>query len=142
MFILTYIRRLSVFGLGSSIFALTPSFRNPCAKPTRACFFAGFVLATLVPVLHGIVLYGWEAQNHRVSLHYLLGVLAFNTTGAIVYATKFSERVWRRTFDLFGGSHQIIHVMVLCAAIVHLVGLVRDFGHAHLSLGAGKFACR
>jgi adiponectin receptor len=97
----------------------------------RTCFFAGFVVATLVPVFHGIVVWGWKAQDYRVSLYYLLGVIAFNATGAIAYATKFPERFWRRTFDLFGGSHQIMHVMVLCAAIVHLFGLVRDFDHLH-----------
>jgi len=97
----------------------------------RACFFTGFVLATLVPVFHGVVLHGWKAQDYRVSLYYLLGVLAFNASGAIAYATKFPERFWRRTFDLFGGSHQIMHMAVLCAAIVHLFGLVRDFDHLH-----------
>lgn len=82
-------------------------------------------------MIHGIILHGWDAQNHRVSLNHLVGVLAFNATGALAYGTKFPERVWRRTFDLVGGSHQIMHVAVVCAAVVHLLGLVRDFDRAH-----------
>jgi Haemolysin-III related len=42
---------------------------------------------------------------------------------------EFPERFWRRTFDLFGGSHQIMHIMVVGAAVVHFFGLVRDFDH-------------
>jgi hypothetical protein len=52
--------QLSVFGVGSSVFAMTHSFRKLYTKGTRAYFFAGFVLATLVPVIHGIVIYGWK----------------------------------------------------------------------------------
>jgi hypothetical protein len=50
--------QLSVFGAGSSIFAPTPTIRNPCAKGFRANFFAGFVLMTLVLAFHGVVLHG------------------------------------------------------------------------------------
>jgi hypothetical protein len=41
--------------------ASAPSFRNLYTQGTRAYSFAGFVLATVVSVIHGIVIYGWKA---------------------------------------------------------------------------------
>jgi Haemolysin-III related len=103
--------------------------QSPLCKAHARRLLCRFCLATLVPVTHGIIIHGWRVQYYRVSLYYLLGILAFNATGAIAFATKFPERFWRRTFDLFGGSHQIMHIMVVGAAVVHFFGLVRDFDH-------------
>lgn len=39
---------------------------------------------------------------------------------------------WRPgTFDIFGSSHQIFHVLVLLAAASHFVGLLNAFDHEH-----------
>lgn len=35
------------------------------------------------------------------------------------------------TFDLFGSSHQIFHVLVVLAAISHLFGLIKAFDYHH-----------
>lgn len=83
-------------------------------------------------MFHGIILHGWEAQNHRVSVKYLLGVLAFNTAGALTYGTEISrEGVEEEDWSGGGERHQIMHVAVVCMRPwVHLFGLVRDFDHA------------
>lgn len=34
-------------------------------------------------------------------------------------------------FDIWGSSHQIFHVLVLLAAALHLVGLLKAFDYEH-----------
>jgi hypothetical protein len=60
--------QIFVIGVGSSVFVMTPSFRSLHIIGTCAYFFAGFVLATLVPVILGIAICGWNVQNYRISL--------------------------------------------------------------------------
>ena len=40
------------------------------------------------------------------------------------------------TFDVFGASHQILHVMVIFAGLAHMRGLFRAFDHAHSSVAS------
>lgn len=42
------------------------------------------------------------------------------------------------TFDVFGSSHQILHVMVIFAGLAHMRGLFQAFDYAHSS-AASKF---
>ena len=82
------VEKISSLGVVCSIFTFTPTFQSPFVRPLRASLFGGFALSTLTPVIHGIVLHGWDQQDYRVSLNYLLGTLAFNTAGAVAYAAK------------------------------------------------------
>jgi adiponectin receptor len=102
--------QLSVFGAGCSIAALTPSFRAPMPNPCAPAPLPVLSLRPSSPSFTASSTFG--ESNTTASVYYLLGMLEFDATGAIAYATKFPEQFWRRTFDLFGGSHQIMHIMV------------------------------
>ena len=43
--------------------------------------------------------------------------------GAMIFATRFPESKWPGRFDMYGTSHQIFHVFVVGAAVVHLWGV-------------------
>ena len=48
--------------------------------------------------------------------------------GVLFYAKRIPESLKRfkpGTFDIWGSSHQIFHVLVVLAVVCHLVGLVR-----------------
>lgn len=40
------------------------------------------------------------------------------------------ERLCPGKFDVWGSSHQIFHVLIIFAAMAHLVGLLKAFDHA------------
>ncbi len=128
----------------------TPAFRKPrpYLKAVRVAFFGGFALTGMIPIFHSIAMYGWVTQDHRISLWYILGLMAINAAGAAAYALRvgsmkceysrlvannwqFPERFFPQTFDIFGNSHQIMHVLVVCAALVHVLGLTRDFDNLY-----------
>lgn len=81
---------MTTLAIASSIFTFTSTLHGSSVRPLRAVLFGGSALATLIPVVHGVIVYGWDAQNRRVSLLHLLATLVFNTTGATAYAHKVS----------------------------------------------------
>lgn len=49
---------------------------------------------------------------------------------------RWPERMSPKTFDIWGSSHQIFHVLILFAAASHLCGMTKAFDFHHGSLGS------
>jgi adiponectin receptor len=54
---------------------------------------------------------------------------ALNSLGGLFYATRIPERFYRKIFDIYGSSHQIMHVMVICGALLYRTGLLTTLQH-------------
>ncbi|PNS15926.1 Kexin [Sphaceloma murrayae] len=121
----------SSLAIAASAFTLQPNFKDPSLKMLRALTFGGFACSSLVPIIHAIARYGWEVQMKRMGLVWVFATLAFNTVGATAYAFKFPEATFPRTFDIFGCSHQILHLAVICAGLTHMVGILQAFDFLH-----------
>ena len=119
----------TVSALGCAIFTMKPKFRSPTYRVMRSVMFALLGFSAFVPVVHGIVLYGWEVQNRRMAITYFLGLGLLNGTGTVIYAARVPEKWFPRTFDIYGPSHQIMHVLVACGALSHAIGLVKAFDY-------------
>lgn len=46
---------------------------------------------------------------------------------------RIPEKLAPGSFDIWGSSHQIFHVLVVMAAGAHLIGLLKAFDYAHSS---------
>ena len=93
--------------------------------------FTAMGLSAVVPVIHGLFLYSPGQLNRQIGLDWLLLQGFLYVTGAGIYAARIPER-WRPgRFDVWGSSHQIFHVLVLLAAVAHLVGLLKAFDFEH-----------
>ena len=86
-------------------------------------------LSLFIPAVHGILLHGWVAQNKRMSLTYFIGLGLLNGLGTAIYAVRILERWYPRKFDIYGASHHIMHVLVICGAVSHTIGLVKAFDY-------------
>ncbi|KAK5996103.1 putative C30D11.11-like protein [Cladobotryum mycophilum] len=76
----------------------------------RVLFFSGLGAQGIVlPALHSLRLNGWEQTAEIYDFVWPVSVPIF--VGALVYATKFPERLWPGRFDFIGCSHNIWHVM-------------------------------
>lgn len=133
----TYWLVTSLLALCCSIATFQPQFSNPHLRPLRAATFGCLALSTFIPVFHGLFKYGFEVQQRRIALRWILLTLLFNSLGAAAYASKFPEKWYPRRFDLFGASHQIMHVAVLVAGIMYGFGVLEEFDYLH----AGVSAC-
>lgn len=131
----------SATAISCAIFTLRPAFRAPSYRPMRSAMYACLGLSIFVPAAHGVVLNGWELQNQRMSLAYFIGLGVLNGTGTVIYTARVPERWYPKTFDLVGQSHQTMHVLVICGALSHTVGLARAFDYWHSTAGGIGHAC-
>ncbi|KAK0648587.1 hemolysin-III channel protein-like protein Izh2 [Cercophora newfieldiana] len=114
-----------------SVTTFQPRFSNPHLRHWRAAIFGSLALSTFIPVFHGLFKYGYEVHQNRIALPWILLTLLFNSLGAAAYASKFPERLYPRRFDLFGASHQIMHVAILVAAATYGVAVTSEFDYLH-----------
>ncbi|KAJ5891972.1 ADIPOR-like receptor [Penicillium subrubescens] len=121
-----YWTMICTIGLGCVCVSVVPQFRTPRWRPFRASMFVGMGLSAVFPVLHGVALSGWSIGLGWLLLQGFLYIL-----GASIYAARVPERLRPGQFDLFGHSHQIFHVLVVCAAVTHLTGLLKAFDYRH-----------
>ena len=52
---------------------------------------AGLGLRGMVLSSHGVLLYGWELQNRRMSMDWMVLMAALNIAGAATYAARVSS---------------------------------------------------
>ncbi|KAK8194832.1 hemolysin-III related-domain-containing protein [Phyllosticta capitalensis] len=114
-----------------AIAAVSEKFRTPTFRPIRAAMFVGLGLSAIFPVVGGLRLYGIQKLRERIALDWLVLHGLLYIAGAGIYAARVPERLSPGKFDIWGSSHQIFHVLVLCAAATHLIGLLKAFDFQH-----------
>lgn len=127
----TYWTMISTISLGCATVSVHPHFRTPKYRPMRAAMFVCDGLSATVPVIHGIYLFGIQEVDHRMGLRWVvLEGLAY-IAGAVIYALRIPEKWQPGTYDIFGASHQIFHILVLVGAGCHLKSMVNAFDYLH-----------
>jgi adiponectin receptor len=90
----TYYSLVSVLAAGCVYATLHPAFRRPRYRPYRAVMYAGLGFSFIIPIVHGIVKFGWETQMWRMSLDWMASMTTFNLTGGALYALRVSTKWW------------------------------------------------
>ncbi|CAD0107949.1 unnamed protein product, partial [Aureobasidium uvarum] len=105
---------------GCITFILGPMFIRPEYRTLRALTYLSLGLFAIVFIVHGMYLHGFTLQRRRLSLEWMGLMALLNILGCSAYAfrSKFPGK-----FDFVGASHQIMHVAVLAAGLVHYHGL-------------------
>lgn len=129
---------VSALAVACTITTLNSRFRSPQLRPYRALMYTGLGLSAIGFVSHGLVRFGWETQLQRMSLDWMAWMAILNLTGAALYAVRLPEKRFPRRFDIWGSSHQLLHIFVILAALAHMFGLIRAFRHIH----DRSFKCR
>uniref|UniRef100_A0A5B7CES1 Putative heptahelical transmembrane protein 4 isoform X1 n=1 Tax=Davidia involucrata TaxID=16924 RepID=A0A5B7CES1_DAVIN len=109
---------ITVLGVASIVFSLLPVFQKSHFRRFRAALFFGMGMSGVAPIIHKLVLYGYQPEALQTTGYELL-TGAFYGIGALIYATRIPER-WRPgKFDIAGHSHQLFHVFVVAGAYTH-----------------------
>ncbi|KAK7418272.1 hypothetical protein QQX98_004057 [Neonectria punicea] len=128
----TFSTMIITLSIGCAFISSNPRTRTAAWRPYRAAMFICLGLSALVPITSGLRSHGIEGMNSRITLFPWLSLeFACYLLGAILYATRIPERLLPGAFDVFGSSHQIFHVLILCAAGFHLKGLLTTFDWNH-----------
>ncbi|KAG5450350.1 Adiponectin receptor protein [Clonorchis sinensis] len=115
-----------IFALGSGAIAVSMSntFASPAYRPLRALVFIALGLSGVIPCVHVTITNGfWPSLQHG-SLGWLFLMAVLYITGASIYAVRVPERIFPGRFDIWFQSHQIFHVFVVAAALVHYHGII------------------
>jgi adiponectin receptor len=86
---------VSVLASMCVVAVLDPGFRRPSHRLYRTLMFAGLGISFVVPILHGVLLFGWEVQRKRMSLDWVVVNMVCNGLGAVVYSTRVSTSIAR-----------------------------------------------
>ncbi|SCU91146.1 LAFA_0F02102g1_1 [Lachancea sp. 'fantastica'] len=124
----------ALFGAGCTIASLKERFRSREWRAYRAALFVAFGLSALLPVIAGLVRYGLVETWARIQLKWIILEGVFYILGAVLYGTRIPERLVPGTFDIWGNSHQIFHVLVVVAALCHLRALLGAYELVHMNL--------
>ncbi|PQE12367.1 hemolysin-III channel Izh2 protein [Rutstroemia sp. NJR-2017a BVV2] len=126
-----YWSMITLFAFSCILITLIPAFRTPTFRVYRTLMYAGLGLSALVFIIHSIAIYGWNLQYHRLSLEWIAAMAGLNFVGALAYSLRIPEKWYPGKFDIYGNSHQILHTMVVLAALAHFAGLVDSFDYLH-----------
>ena len=93
--------------------------------PTLRLILTG--LSAFAPIIHASRLFPIEQLNKqsRLPYHYMEGGILL--LGAMIYGARLPERIYPGKFDIWGCSHQILHVLVVLATFIHLLGVLDAF---------------
>ena len=119
-----YSLALTAAGLGCAIVTLGPWFRRPPYRSARFWLYCSLGASTFAPLIHGWAIYGFDRLEAMTGVSSFFGLAAINFSGAIMYATRIPERWSPGTFDIFGQSHNWLHILVIFGALVRLEGVL------------------
>ena len=129
--------QICTLGLATTVALVVPRFEGPRFRIFRVSTLVLTGLSGFAPLIHGLKLFGLAQMIKQSGMpYYLLEGLLF-ILGAIFYATRAPEIARPGRFDIWGCSHQIFHLLVVAAASVHAVGLLRAFDYNHRERNCG-----
>ncbi|CAG8683783.1 3694_t:CDS:10, partial [Dentiscutata erythropus] len=126
-----YLSLITVLGIATTCLAVSPKFRYPQFRWFRTLLFLAMGLSAVIPMTHAVVLYGVELCFFVISLKWLLLTGILYIAGALAYGARIPERWYPGKFDICGSSHQIFHLFVVAAALVHYYGVVQSMIYWH-----------
>ena len=119
------IKKISSIGACTLVVVLYPKFRSPEWRPVRALMFSAMGLSAVVPVLHGLKMYGRKQLELQMGLSWVVSQGILYILGAAIYAVRQQSRKipsihklirkqariperWKPgVFDIWGNSHQV-----------------------------------
>ncbi|EHK47893.1 mPR-like GPCR protein [Trichoderma atroviride IMI 206040] len=108
-----------------------PRLRTLRWRKARTGAYIALGASAFIPLLHGVQLYGLEYMLQYAGMKWYLLELFFYGCGVGLYGSRTPERFAPGKFDIWGSSHQLFHVCILCAMYIHITALVQAFTACH-----------
>ncbi|OIW23831.1 mPR-like GPCR protein [Coniochaeta ligniaria NRRL 30616] len=124
-----YWAMISMLGSLTIFLLVSPKFQGRRWRTLRTCTFVATGLSGFAPLVHGVTLFGLPQMLRQSGMPYYLTEGALYILGVTVYATRFPECLSPGRFDIYGSSHQIFHVLVVAATIVHFAGVLAAYDY-------------
>ena len=131
----TYLIFITAFGVGTFLYSLTDDFNKPQRRSLRGIIYLIFGLCTSIPIFH-MAFFGHTIEGYNkdiVLINWYLGGISY-VVGTLFYILRFPEKKYPKTFDYFGASHQIFHILVFFGALFHFMGSLDAYNYRFRNL--------
>lgn len=148
------ILKISTLGAFTILLMVNPKVQGQEWRTFRALTLVFTGLSGFIPVIHGTIVFGVSRMMEQSGLPYYLAEGALLLLGALIYTvsnikqhyfmrsctdfhvtfqTRFPEHLSPGTFDVYGSSHQLFHVLVVFATVTQLAGILSayDYNYNH-----------
>ena len=115
----THISIIGILCIACVVISLWKKFGTHEYRPLRFATFLLFGLYGFVPGIQVALTEGFEKQHIIQPMRGLLIMAGVYILGAIIYVSRFPERFFPGKFNTWASSHQLFHICVVCAALVH-----------------------
>ncbi|KAJ5578550.1 uncharacterized protein N7459_007514 [Penicillium hispanicum] len=122
-----YWSMISILALLTGFVVVHPHLQGKEWRILRLSTFVATGFSAFAPIIHAACIFPYEQLDQQAGLryYYLEGLVII--IGVLFYATHFPES-WKPVyFDIWGASHQIFHVAVGIAAVIHFYGILAAF---------------
>ncbi|KAI9339586.1 hemolysin-III related-domain-containing protein [Obelidium mucronatum] len=126
------------FGMASVILNTSHRFIDHKYMGLRLGMFLAFGISGVIPIIHVSAEFGFAFVQRAMGLNYIFLLTIFTAVAALCFHFKFPERVFPNTFDIWGNSHQIMHVSVVLLLVSHYFGILVSFQFWHTLNGECK----
>ena len=112
-----YTSMISILGGAAIVLPFLQQFNDARFYGLRMMMYVLVVASGVIPTVHCLVIMPFSGATpmfRGIGLIFL-----FYGVGVIFYVTQFPEKWYPGRFDYWGHSHQIWHVFVLLAAVIH-----------------------
>lgn len=127
---LFYMTFMSVFGVIVFICSMQNWFLQKEYHKFKIGLFLIFGISAGLPAFHLSFypesVYGGEEQFNFI--HWVLGGASY-ILGALIYMSKFPEKIWPGKFCIVGNSHQIFHIGALMGVLFHHIGSIEVYNY-------------
>jgi len=105
--------------------SLRAKFNTPPYRVFRFVMFSLFGLYGAVPFLHIFLRDGYVLASNAYALWGIVIMALLYIGGGFLYASRIPERFWPGKFDIWASSHQLFHICVFTAALIHYDSLLK-----------------
>nr|XP_039270975.1 adiponectin receptor protein 1-like isoform X2 [Styela clava] len=118
-----YMTSVCVLGVLCIVISQWDKFSTARFRRVRAVLFAALGLSGIVPCIHTIIKMGFMQAVNYGQVGWLSLMAFLYLFGAFLYAQRIPEKYFPGKCDLWFQSHQIFHILVVLAAVVHFHGI-------------------
>jgi adiponectin receptor len=132
-----YMSIVSITALISTNYVFRSKFRQSKNRLIRIFTYLSLGCSAFLPAIHLLIRNKELSLSQRTVLTSYKQLAVLNLLGGLFYGTRIPERFYKKTFDIYGASHQIMHVLVICGALVYQTSLltILNYGRGEMRQG-------
>ena len=122
---LIYMNLTGALNIISLIILTNKKFTSNEYKKVKVLCFVMQVGVFLIPLIHRLILYNNDSYDKVIKgeMGYFLAAFVCFIMCIVFYLGLIPERFYRQTFDIFGSSHQIFHILSVSGSVLMFLGL-------------------